>query len=143
MHLGSTIASTTVKSGNFGVIRNLPKADTTGSGLDSRRRRHGRIGASSDVQAPVAAPIDVTSQPMRTLAIILMLAVGLVGVSGCRLPHARHGAHLPPHLPSPPPDMPRELAKVVLPTYTIQPPDILVIEAVHIVPRSPYALRTG
>jgi polysaccharide export outer membrane protein len=39
--------------------------------------------------------------------------------------------------------LPRELSKVVLPEYTIEPPDILVIEAIHIVPRSPYALRTG
>jgi polysaccharide export outer membrane protein len=39
--------------------------------------------------------------------------------------------------------MPRELSKVVLPTYTIEPPDILVIEAIHIVPRSPYHVRTG
>jgi protein involved in polysaccharide export with SLBB domain len=37
--------------------------------------------------------------------------------------------------------MPRELSKVVLPTYTVEPPDILVIEAIHIVPRSPYLLR--
>jgi len=37
---------------------------------------------------------------------------------------------------------PRELCKVVLPTYVIEPPDILVIEGVHIVPRSPYHLRT-
>ncbi|MDZ4821500.1 MAG: polysaccharide biosynthesis/export family protein [Planctomycetota bacterium] len=43
----------------------------------------------------------------------------------------------------PPADMPRELSKTVLPTYTIEPPDILVIEAIHIVPRSPYLLRTG
>jgi polysaccharide export outer membrane protein len=43
----------------------------------------------------------------------------------------------------PPPDMPRELSKVVLPTYTIEPPDILVVEAIHVVPRSPYQLRTG
>jgi polysaccharide export outer membrane protein len=35
------------------------------------------------------------------------------------------------------------LNKVVLPTYTIEPPDILVIEAIHIVPRSPYLLRTA
>jgi polysaccharide export outer membrane protein len=37
---------------------------------------------------------------------------------------------------------PRELNKVVLPPYTIEPPDMLVIEAVHIVPRPPYHLRT-
>jgi polysaccharide export outer membrane protein len=41
------------------------------------------------------------------------------------------------------PGMPRELNKVVLPSYTIEPPDILVIEAIHIVPRSPYLLRTS
>jgi polysaccharide export outer membrane protein len=38
--------------------------------------------------------------------------------------------------------MPRELCKTVLPTYVIEPPDILMIDAVHIVPRSPYSLRT-
>jgi len=37
---------------------------------------------------------------------------------------------------------PRELSKVVLPEYVIEPPDILWIEAVHIVPRSPYRLKT-
>ncbi|NQT13626.1 MAG: polysaccharide biosynthesis/export family protein [Planctomycetes bacterium] len=37
---------------------------------------------------------------------------------------------------------PRELSKVVLPKYVIEPPDILWIEAVHIVPRSPYRLKT-
>ena len=35
----------------------------------------------------------------------------------------------------------RELCKTVLPAYTIEPPDILLIDAVHIVPRSPYHLR--
>jgi protein involved in polysaccharide export with SLBB domain len=39
--------------------------------------------------------------------------------------------------------MPRELAKTTLPVYTIEPPDILTIEAIHIVPRAPYTLRTG
>lgn len=39
--------------------------------------------------------------------------------------------------------MPRELAKTTLPTYTIEPPDILIIEALHIVPKAPYNLRTG
>ncbi|OHB73457.1 MAG: hypothetical protein A2V70_06815 [Planctomycetes bacterium RBG_13_63_9] len=38
--------------------------------------------------------------------------------------------------------MPRELSKTVLPRYTIEPPDILRIEAVHAVPRPPYRLRT-
>jgi protein involved in polysaccharide export with SLBB domain len=38
--------------------------------------------------------------------------------------------------------MPRELEKVILPTYRIEPPDILMINAIHVVPRSPYYLRT-
>ncbi|MBN1588481.1 MAG: polysaccharide biosynthesis/export family protein [Pirellulales bacterium] len=38
--------------------------------------------------------------------------------------------------------MPRELSKVVLPVYTIEPPDILTIDAVNIVPKPPYRLRT-
>lgn len=46
-------------------------------------------------------------------------------------------------IPSPPPDTPRELAKVALPTYRVEPPDILVVEAIHVVPRSPYVLRTA
>ena len=38
--------------------------------------------------------------------------------------------------------MPRELSKVVLPEYVIEPPDVLLIEGVHIVPKSPYNLKT-
>jgi polysaccharide export outer membrane protein len=68
-----------------------------------------------------------------------LAAVSLAAV-GCQ-------AVPPPHastaLPFPLPDMPRELNKVALPTYTIEPPDILVIEAIHIVPRSPYVLRAA
>lgn len=39
--------------------------------------------------------------------------------------------------------MPRELSKVALPRYVIEPPDILVIEGIHMVPRATYSLRTG
>lgn len=38
--------------------------------------------------------------------------------------------------------VPRELSKTVLPTYTVAPPDILQIEAIRVIPRSPYYLRT-
>src|SRR5687767_15509321 len=80
---------------------------------------------------------------MRFTALLSLLVVAAIISPGCRWCHTRKGAHLPHHLPGPPPDMPCELAKVVLPEYTVEPPDILVIEAIHIVPRSPYALRTG
>ena len=45
--------------------------------------------------------------------------------------------HLPPVVA-----MPRELNKMVLPTYRIEPPDILVIDVINAVPKSPYHLRS-
>jgi len=36
---------------------------------------------------------------------------------------------------------PRELSKAVLPEYVIEPPDILTIEAISLVPKSPYRLK--
>ncbi|MFH1269336.1 MAG: polysaccharide biosynthesis/export family protein [Planctomycetota bacterium] len=38
--------------------------------------------------------------------------------------------------------MPRELSKVVLPTYTIEPPDILSVDQVHLVPGEDYRLKS-
>jgi hypothetical protein len=38
--------------------------------------------------------------------------------------------------------MPRELCKVVLPTYAIEPPDILAINQVHLVPGADYRVRS-
>ena len=73
---------------------------------------------------------------------VATLVMGLLCVgAGCATAH-RHHQGMPPEL-LPPPDMPRELSKTVLPTYMVEPPDILVIEAIHIVPRSPYSLRTS
>jgi polysaccharide biosynthesis/export protein len=40
-------------------------------------------------------------------------------------------------------EMPKELAKTSMPVYRIEPPDILVIDALRISPRPPYALQTG
>jgi polysaccharide export outer membrane protein len=78
---------------------------------------------------------------MQRLAIFCAMSAVLCG--GCQT-GGHHGHHAAAHAQYiPPPDMPRELSKVVLPTYTVEPPDILVIEAIHIVPRSPYHLRTG
>ena len=65
-----------------------------------------------------------------------MLLLGIAAV-GCKATHPHHS-----NVFVAPPDMPRELSKVVLPTYTIEPPDILIIQAIHVVPRSPYLLRT-
>ena len=45
-----------------------------------------------------------------------------------------------PHAPES--DVPRELAKVSLPPYIIEPPDILLIDAVKIIPRGPHQIET-
>jgi polysaccharide export outer membrane protein len=44
---------------------------------------------------------------------------------------------------APPPNIPHELDKTVLPPYTIEPPDVLLIDAVRIVPKAPYRFKTG
>ncbi len=51
------------------------------------------------------------------------------------------GPRAPHRLPTP--DAPRELCKAVLPPYTVEPPDILLIDAIHVAPKSPYHLKTG
>lgn len=43
-----------------------------------------------------------------------------------------------PHVPA---ETPRELSKVSLPDYLIEPPDILTIEAVRLLPKQPYQLQ--
>jgi polysaccharide export outer membrane protein len=40
-----------------------------------------------------------------------------------------------------PPDVPRELDKVNLPVYAVEPPDILLIEALRLVPKGPYKIE--
>ncbi len=66
----------------------------------------------------------------------------LLSFAGCQsLVHVHN--HGPGEvLPAAGPDTPKELSKVVLPSYRIEPPDILNIEAVRLIPRSPYTLNT-
>lgn len=39
-------------------------------------------------------------------------------------------------------DVPKEAAKSSLPQYFLEPPDIITVEAIHLVPKDPYILRT-
>jgi polysaccharide export outer membrane protein len=48
------------------------------------------------------------------------------------------GCHGPQALP---PDVPRELAKVSLPPYVLEAPDILLIDALRLVPKPPYRIQ--
>ena len=78
--------------------------------------------------------------PIHRTAMPTALAVCLLAVlAGC------HAIDLySPAMQSPvPPEMepPRELSKISLPTYRIEPPDILGIEALKLVPLSPYRIE--
>jgi protein involved in polysaccharide export with SLBB domain len=73
---------------------------------------------------------------LSSIAFLLATAALTLG-SGCRAVHSLRNRDI-----APVGDMPRELCKTVLPTYRIEPPDILIIDAVHIVPRPPYHLKT-
>ena len=80
--------------------------------------------------------------PLRIGKAIVVCAI-LLGAPGCT-------AFLAPREPFPatPPEppiespVPRELDKVTLPIYVIEPPDILLIEGVKLVPKSPHEIET-
>lgn len=76
----------------------------------------------------------------RTLIVLLIAMIS--SVVGCKTTNPNHPNHGMDRLPPVYKSMPRELQKTVLPEYVIEPPDILNIEGVHIVPKSPYSLRT-
>lgn len=78
---------------------------------------------------------------MRPLLALLCVPL-LAAAGGCHYIPRREAAPLDP-IPPQAGMVPRELNKTILPTYTIEPPDILVIEALHILPKAPYHVRTG
>src|SRR5262245_59285495 len=67
----------------------------------------------------------------RSAAVILL--VTCLGSAGC------HCAPIDPRLCAC--DFPRELTKVSLPDYVIEPPDILLIDAIRLVPLPPYKVE--
>jgi protein involved in polysaccharide export with SLBB domain len=71
---------------------------------------------------------------------LLWWAVLACALSGCRvlLPPGAAPPTTPPPEPPPTAEAPRELAKVSLPPYVIEPPDILLIDAIKVVPKPPY-----
>jgi polysaccharide export outer membrane protein len=80
-----------------------------------------------------------------SLACMAWLTVSALTVCGCA---GRAIEHKPPSetafVPGYPPEktpVARELAKVSLPPYTIEPPDVLTIEALRVVPKAPYRIR--
>lgn len=75
----------------------------------------------------------------RTLLAMAGVACLIAGTTGC---HCIYPGRLPDGpLPNVPPETPRELCKVSLPDYIIEPPDVLSIEAISLLPKQPYTLR--
>jgi polysaccharide export outer membrane protein len=72
------------------------------------------------------------SRLARWSPIQAVLLAGLVSCAGCQ-------TMAPPLKPA---DIPRELAPADLPPYVINPPDVLMIDAVRLVPKPPYKLQT-
>jgi len=76
--------------------------------------------------------------------IFLLTSLVAVLVGGCQSTSATHSLQ-PAHAGRMPvavqAHVPRELCKTTLPTYVIEPPDILLVTAMHLAPRSPYQLR--
>ena len=71
----------------------------------------------------------------RLIAGLLLVGLGC-GLSGCRAVSPALSIEQFPD------DPPRELSKAILPPYTIEPPDILVIDAIHVVPKAPYRVKS-
>jgi polysaccharide export outer membrane protein len=65
----------------------------------------------------------------------------LAMAAGCQLQLPRPYSTIPGARWQTCPETPRELQKVSLPEYVIEPPDILTIDAVTLVPRPPYRLH--
>lgn len=75
----------------------------------------------------------------RAAALGGLLALLLSSGSGCGLLATRDKmleAYLPPDS-----GVPRELAKTTMPTYRVEPPDVLLVDAIKVVPKAPYHIE--
>ena len=98
------------------------------------------------MSAPPVQPGGISAPPVQpadchvSLASphLFILAVLVFGLSGC---HAVDFYHEPLQCPvSPALEPPRERSMVSLPTYRVEPPDILQIEMLKLVPLPPYRI---
>jgi polysaccharide biosynthesis/export protein len=87
------------------------------------------------------------TRPIHRVAPCVAVVIAVLWIAGgCQTaprvaavrPHEQPGEAVVATAPHP---IPRELCKAVLPTYILEPPDILAIDVVHVVPRPPYHLR--
>jgi polysaccharide biosynthesis/export protein len=78
--------------------------------------------------------------PNRHTVAVVLVAYCFSTLGCCTPPHACDPACRPTAVPIQP-TAPRELTKVILPPYRIEPPDVLQIDAVRVIPKFPYKLR--
>jgi polysaccharide biosynthesis/export protein len=78
----------------------------------------------------------MTNWVPRLRAVCLLL---IVASPGCHFVYP--GRNVGGPQPMIPASVPRELAKTTLPDYVIEPPDVLSIEAISLIPKQPYKLR--
>jgi polysaccharide biosynthesis/export protein len=86
--------------------------------------------------------LQITGRPSALR--VALASIAMLGNLGCHAVHPDHGPVCPQACRSNvpvQPTAPRELTKVILPPYRIEPPDILQIDAVRVIPKFPYKLR--
>ncbi|MGD9632385.1 MAG: polysaccharide biosynthesis/export family protein [Pirellulales bacterium] len=75
----------------------------------------------------------------RKLLQLACLLAALAPGGGCHFVYPGRDPGGP--IPTIPAEVPRELCKTTLPDYIIEPPDVLSIEAISLLPKEPYHLR--
>jgi polysaccharide biosynthesis/export protein len=81
---------------------------------------------------------DLMPHCRRSLRLIGALLL-ICSASGCHFIYPGRDPGGP--VPMVPDEIPRELCKTTLPDYIIEPPDVLSIEAISLLPKEPYHLR--
>ena len=98
---------------------------------------------------PAQTPLRSAASPRVWSCGLLMVAAAATALPGCktfgRPQHATTqqvmlDANCPPTDPSRLPA--KELAKVALPAYVIEPPDILLVDALRVVPKPPFRIQS-
>ena len=93
----------------------------------------GKSDSAEDGLAPISYQIGPSPAPARS--------GGGTAAAAPKPASMEEPADPGPPPPPPPPPLPRELAKMTLPSYVIEPPDILFIDAVRIIPKPPYRIE--
>jgi polysaccharide export outer membrane protein len=107
------------------------------------------VGVAKDVEErfmrPTALPRRLSISRLGLPLAVLAFCAVAGGCNSARLGSrswAPHKTCLEPRVPTPPAAIPRELSKVSLPDYVIEPPDVLLIDAVKVVPKPPYRVES-